>query len=180
MNASVRYHRLGRTAAGISDSVEQEVRDGQLRPGDNLPTVRGLAGELGISPGTVAAAYRTLRLRGIAVGDGRRGTRIAQRPPSPRSWGTGTRYPAVPAGVRDLASGNPDPALLPDLRPHLARLATEGRPTSRLYGEPAQRPELVERARAHFVADRVPGQALAVVGGALDGIERVLQAHLRP
>jgi DNA-binding transcriptional MocR family regulator len=183
MNASVRYHRLGRTAAGISDGVEREIREGWLRPGDTLPTVRGLAGELGVSPGTVAAAYRTLRIRGLALGDGRRGTRIAPGPPSPRVWSAGTvsaPIPSVPPGVRDLATGNPDPALLPDLRPYLQRLATAASGTGRLYGEPAQRPELVELARAQFIGDGVPAGALAVVGGALDGIERVLQAHLRP
>jgi DNA-binding transcriptional MocR family regulator len=180
MNASVRYHRLGRTAAGISDSVEQEIREGRLRPGDTLPTVRNLAGELGISPGTVAAAYRTLRLRGMTLGDGRRGTRIAQGPPSPRGWSTATPLPVVPPGVRDLATGNPDPALLPDLRPHLRRLAADGPATGRLYGEPAQLPELAALARAQFVTDGIPAQALAVMDGALDGIERVLQAYLRP
>jgi DNA-binding transcriptional MocR family regulator len=178
MNASIRYHRLGRTAAGISDGVEREIREGWLRAGDTLPTVRGLAGELGVSPGTVAAAYRTLRIRGMTMGDGRRGTRIAPGPP--QVWraagslsGRGAR---VPEGVRDLATGNPDPALLPDLGPYVQQLAG----TSRLYGEPAQLPDLAALARDQFVADGVPAGALAVVGGALDGIERVLQAHLRP
>jgi DNA-binding transcriptional MocR family regulator len=180
MNASVRYHRLGRTAAGISEGVEREIREGWLRPGDTLPTVRSLAGELGVSPGTVAAAYRMLRIRGMTLGDGRRGTRIAVGP-SPRAWSAGSAaLPAVPPGVRDLATGNPDPALLPDLRPKLQRLAAAPAGTGRLYGEPAQRPELAELARAQFTGDGVPAGALAVVGGALDGIERVLQAHLRP
>jgi DNA-binding transcriptional MocR family regulator len=178
MNASVRYHRLGRTAAGISDGVEREIREGWLRPGEALPTVRGLAGELGVSPGTVAAAYRTLRMRGITLGDGRRGTRIAPGPP--RVWRAAgpvsAPFPAIPPGVRDLATGNPDPALLPDFSPYLQRLTG----TSRLYGEPAQRPDLVARAREQFDADGIPAGGLAVVGGALDGIERVLQAHLRP
>jgi DNA-binding transcriptional MocR family regulator len=51
---------------------------------------------------------------------------------------------------------------------------------SGLYGVPANRPALLELAAGQLEADGIPHDALAVVGGALDGIERVLQAHLRP
>jgi DNA-binding transcriptional MocR family regulator len=82
---------------------------------------------------------------------------------------------ALPPGVRDLASGNPDPALLPPLGAALARI----NPAHKLYGGPAILPELAEIARAGFAADGINGD-IAVVAGALDGIERVLQAELRP
>jgi DNA-binding transcriptional MocR family regulator len=181
MNAPVRYQLRGRTAAAISDSVERELREGRLRAGDQLPPVRALATELGVSPGTVAAAYQALRLRGMTVGEGRRGTRIASGPATRPAWPVNPPAPApLPPGVRDLALGNPDPDLLPDLRPYLRVLADGPQPPRRLYGEPVQRPELVELARAQFESDGIPVGALAVVGGALDGIERVLQAHFRP
>jgi DNA-binding transcriptional MocR family regulator len=79
-------------------------------------------------------------------------------------------------GLRDLANGNPDPALLPPLRTALAQL--ELRP--RLYGETINRPWLLELARRQFETDKIPANSLAIMGGALDAIERVLQAHLRP
>jgi DNA-binding transcriptional MocR family regulator len=41
-------------------------------------------------------------------------------------------------------------------------------------------PELAEHARASLSADGVSAEHLAVAAGALDGIERVLSAHLRP
>jgi DNA-binding transcriptional MocR family regulator len=81
----------------------------------------------------------------------------------------------LPPNVRDLASGNPDPALLPPLGPALARIS----PAHKLYGGPAMLPRLAGIARADFAADGIPGD-IAVVAGALDGIERVLQAELRP
>jgi len=128
--------------------------------------VRELAAALEVSPGTVSAAYRTLRQRGLVTAQGRRGTVVAAAPPL-RIRGARP----LPAHARDLASGNPDPALLPPLQPFT--------PSHKLYGGPAKLDALVELAEADFARDGIHGQ-LAVVGGALDGIERVLQAELRP
>jgi DNA-binding transcriptional MocR family regulator len=50
----------------------------------------------------------------------------------------------------------------------------------RLYGEPANRPRLLELAAQQLKTDNIPTDSLAVLGGALDAIERVLQVHLRP
>jgi DNA-binding transcriptional MocR family regulator len=135
-----------------------------------LPPVRALATGLGVSPATVAAAYRALGRRGLVRGEGRRGTVVAAQPPLRVG---GARE--LPAGVRDLAGGNPDPALLPPLAPVLAALD----PAHVLYGAPGKRPELVALARAEFAADGVAGD-IAVLSGALDAIERAVQSHVRP
>lgn len=50
------------------------VGDGSLAPGDRLPTVRALAGELGLAANTVARAYRELEADGVLEGRGRSGT----------------------------------------------------------------------------------------------------------
>src|SRR5918911_5584390 len=111
-------HRIrGRTTRAIAASIEARIRDGDLRAGVQLPTIRGLAASLGVSPMTVAGAYRELRRRGLLTSAGRRGTRVSARPPLPVSYA-----PVVPAGTRDLATGNPDPELLPALDAVLARL----------------------------------------------------------
>ena len=120
---------------------------------------------------TVASAYRELRRRGLLIAAGRRGTRVAARPP----LAVRTRI-VVPSGARDLASGNPDPQLLPPLAHALGRIDT----SPRLYLEEGKLPALVELAAEQLAADGIAAPVLAVVGGALDGIERVLQAHLRP
>lgn len=171
MTVSVQYSIQGSTASAIAASVEKGAREGRLRAGGALPTVRSLARGLSVSPATVAAAYRLLRTRGLVATEGRRGTRLSHRPP------LATRpTPAVPPHLRNLADGNPDPALLPQWRPALRRLAA--RP--RLYGEPTANPGLLRLAAEEMGRDGIPSSHLAVVGGALDGIERVLQARLRP
>jgi len=132
--------------------------------------VRELAEALAVSPATVAAAYRTLRRRGFVVADRGRGTSVAAQPPV-RVLGAA----ALPEGVRNLASGNPDPLLLPPLAQALARID----PGHRLYGDAQKLPELAARAEADFAADDVRGE-IAVTGGALDAIERALETELRP
>lgn len=164
----------GAGAEAIAASVEAAISAGSLAPGDPLPPVRELAAQLGVNANTAAAAYRLLRQRGAVETAGRRGTRVRHRPATtPRSL-LGLD---VPAGARDLSTGNPDPALLPiggAALPHRAA----ARPV--LYGEPAMTPELTEWARRVLSADGVPAAHLAVTSGALDGIERALTAHLRP
>jgi DNA-binding transcriptional MocR family regulator len=166
----------GTGAEAIASNVEEAVSTGALAPGAELPSIRELATRLGVNANTVAAAYRLLRERGAVETAGRRGTRVRDRPATtPRSL----RGLAVPPGVRDLSTGNPDPALLPIAAGQFPQPGSRRR-TPLLYGEPAVSAELAEYARASLTADGVPAENLAVTAGALDGIERVLTAHLRP
>jgi len=166
------YTIRGAGAEAIASDIEEAISMGALTPGAELPPIRELATQLGVNANTAAAAYRLLRERGAVETAGRRGTRVRDRPATtPRS----IRGLAVPPGVRDLSTGNPEPALLP--------IATAPLPRARaplLYGEPAVSPEVAGYAEASLAADGVAAEHLALTAGALDGIERVLTAHLRP
>lgn len=172
MSIPLQYLDKARRSADIAAGIERAVAERALDPGDRLPPVRDLAAMLRVAPGTVAAAYRTLASRGIVTGRGRQGTRITAGPPLPRPTA-----PLVAPGTRNLASGNPDAALLPPLGPALRRL----RPTGVTWGDP--HPDLdtwVDAAREQLDEDGYPNGRVIAVAGALDGVERVLMAHLRP
>ncbi|MFF3305549.1 aminotransferase class I/II-fold pyridoxal phosphate-dependent enzyme [Streptomyces sp. NPDC001741] len=171
------YRIGGRRASDIAASVERGVASGDLPPGHLLPPMRELATSLGVNPNTVAAAYRTLRERGVIETAGRRGSRVR---PRPASTSRGSLRVEAPPGVRDLGDGNPDPSLLPALGEALAVAAEGYARTPGLYGDAAVVPRLAELARAGLDADGVPAGRVAITSGSLDAIERVLTAHLRP
>jgi DNA-binding transcriptional MocR family regulator len=174
----VHYQIAGTGAAGIVASVEEGVRRGVLGPGALLPPVRGLATDLGVAPATVAAAYRTLRERGLVETAGRNGTRVRQRPPVVATIG---RPAPAPPGTVDLSTGEPDRGRLPALGPRLRRLA--GIASDPLpYADSGPWPELVALGRERLAADGVPvgSGGVTVTSGALDAIERLLTSQLRP
>ena len=51
--------------AQIVAQVSRSVASGELSPGDRLPAVRTLAGELVVNPNTVARAYSLLEQQGL-------------------------------------------------------------------------------------------------------------------
>lgn len=164
---------IGKTAQELARSIEESVHSGALLPGDLLPSIRELAASARVSPVTVAAAYRRLHARGITSGQGRRGTRVRPNPASPV---LPHDQRAAPEGLVDLATGNPDPELLPQLGAAIARIS----PEPRLYGEPTLLPRLMAFAAGEFDADEIPSDVMTVVSGALDGIDRLLREQLRP
>jgi DNA-binding transcriptional MocR family regulator len=162
----------GWSARAIAASIERSVHDGRVQPSEALVPVRTLATRLKVSPATVAAAYRLLRARGLTAAQGRRGTRVIARPPGGHRAAPAT----IPAGAVDLASGNPDPALLPSLETALRSIDA----SPRRYDDPPHLPALVAFARAELKADGIPTGSLTMTSGGLDAIERVLREHVRP
>ncbi|QEE61839.1 GntR family transcriptional regulator [Salinibacterium sp. dk2585] len=61
----------------LRGQVIEQVKSGRLASGAKLPTVRGLAVDLGVAANTVARAYRELEADGIIETRGRAGTFVA-------------------------------------------------------------------------------------------------------
>ncbi|HAH78546.1 MAG TPA: GntR family transcriptional regulator [Ruminococcaceae bacterium] len=73
----------------IRDGVVLGVAGGRLSAGESLPTVRQLAGDIGVNPMTVNKAYALLKKEGLIVVDRRRGARIAVPPGTNERFGPG-------------------------------------------------------------------------------------------
>jgi DNA-binding transcriptional regulator YhcF (GntR family) len=61
----------------VRAQISEQARAGVLPVGYRLPTVRGLAEELGLAANTVAKAYRALEADGVIETRGRNGTLVA-------------------------------------------------------------------------------------------------------
>src|SRR5690348_8706564 len=64
----------------IQDQIRYGIASGKLRPGEQLPTVRALAVDLGVNPNTVIKAYTELERQGILTTEQGSGTFIAPLP----------------------------------------------------------------------------------------------------
>lgn len=166
---TMRHQISGSTAAEIADSIRALHERGDLAAGDPLPPVRELAASLGVNRNTAVAAYRQLAQAGIVTSRGRAGTIVS---------GTATvaqegRDPDTV--LRDIGSGNPDPALIPDPSSALATIAA--RPV--LYGEPVIDRGLHDWALG-WMAEDLPRDDLriTVTSGAVDAVERLLAQAL--
>ncbi|WP_010696328.1 aminotransferase class I/II-fold pyridoxal phosphate-dependent enzyme [Saccharopolyspora spinosa] len=158
---------IGASAGEISDSVRNLVSTGLLQPGDAVPPIRDLALELGVHRNTVAAAYRMLVAAGVAETKGRRGTIITSLPHLEGETVVNTE-------LVDLSSGNPDPALLPDVGAALSQIDYR----MQMYGSPVIDPHLAQWARNSFTPELDRSFEISVTHGAVDAVERLLTAHL--
>lgn len=161
------------TPSGIAGAIARLITSGDLAPGDRLPTVRDLASDLGVSPATVSHAWQALAGVGLIVSRGRSGSfvredRASWLPPRSRDLA------GLPEARLDLASGTPDPLLLPPLGAALARVS--GRAATANYFDSPVLPELETALRESwpYVAE-----AVTVVDGAMDALSRTLDVVLR-
>ncbi len=60
----------------IRDGIAQQIRAGELTRGQKLPSIRNLAKDLGVAPGTVARAYTELEEAELIESRARLGTRV--------------------------------------------------------------------------------------------------------
>ena len=177
----------------LYEQLRAAIMDGRLQPGDRLTPSRTAATELGLSRGTVAAAYGRLSAEGYVRGRSGGGSvvnptapqispraPVAALQPTRRAAAITGYAPEPPGQVRfDFRPGRLDPALFPaaDWRRCVLRALDR---TPNQYDDPAGTPAL-RAALAHWVA-RSRGVAATTettfvtsgAGHALDLVARVL------
>jgi len=165
---------VDRSSRGIAAAIGRLVSSGDLAPGTRLPTVRELSRALGVSPTTVSEAWQTLASVGAIEPRGRQGTFVAV----PVGEGSPRRYRRITEGSGhfdlDLSTGTPDPALLPELGPIVARVGRQSLTSSYLDA-----PVLPPLAETLVELWPFPPEELTVVDGAMDALDRVAQVVVR-
>jgi GntR family transcriptional regulator len=111
LNAPVPVYRQ------IADAMRHLLVNGELQPGDQVPTVRQLAIDLGVHFNTVAQAYRVLADEGWVDLKRRRGATVLDR-----------RTPAAPGKARQKQA-------LQRLRELAAQLQSEGFPANQIASQ---------------------------------------------
>jgi DNA-binding transcriptional regulator YhcF (GntR family) len=72
----------------VRSQMAEAIGRGEILPAERLPTVRQLAGHLGLAVNTVAKAYRELEQAGLVETRGRQGTVVASQPSKERRLAT--------------------------------------------------------------------------------------------
>lgn len=166
----------------IAVEIRRLLADGILTAGDPLPSTRALAARMGVSRGSVVAAYDQLLAEGWLVARTGRGTRVnprvrAVRPPAADPRPTPRPVP-VPRSVIDLRPGRPMESSLVDAtwRSAWRRAADEPLdvPVPTLGWDPL-RAAIAEHLRRMRAVVR-PADLVAVTAGGREGLALLLGA----
>lgn len=182
----------------ISTAIADGARSGRLRPGEQLPSTRALAEQLGVHRNTVISAYQELEAQGLLTGSPARGSFLSTELPedrlglpTPDQVGFPMTGPALPEdprhrrpGLLRLFGGVPEVRFLPQTDLARAfRQALRGAEGRRLadYGDPrgdrrlrVALADLLSRARGMTVAP----ESLLITQGAQQAIYLVARSLL--
>jgi GntR family transcriptional regulator / MocR family aminotransferase len=127
---------------GLERALRDAIRSGRLAPHTRLPSTRSLAADLGLSRGTVSAAFDQLVAEGYLTarrGSGTSVSELTRHHPVARD-----ARPAVPEPRHDLRPGQPDVSLFPTAAWLRAGRRSLDRARSEAfgYGDPVGRAEL--------------------------------------
>jgi len=185
----------------LADDLTLLIRQGALKPGDRVPSVRETSRERGMSPGTVIHAYELLEGQGLIETRPRSGYYVgsqavpAQQPrisrPSPRSTllDVSELVFEVLESLRNrsvvpMGSAFPSPKLFP-LRKLATALCTSARqmdPWSTVEDLPGGSAELRRQISRRYLraGAAVSPDEIIITGGALEALNLSLQALTRP
>ena len=147
----------------LTRALREAIRGGELPPGAQLPTVRDLAWDLHVTPGTVSRAYQLATQEGLLAATVGRGTFVAAREPrlGPTQSLALERVPAADSWLVDLRSPQ-----LPEVGQAAAfaeAMSRVGQGIGRSWDDyPSQRGEAPLRAAVvDWLADRQLGRVTA-------------------
>lgn len=171
--------RSGPRYRAIAEAMADDIGNGTLPPGTQLPTHRDLAWKLGVTVGTITRAYKEATARGLIDGEIGRGTFV--RDPRIRSWGQ------VPDGdaPTDFGLNVPPCQDLAEaaLRRTLAEIASDNRaPLLMGYDPNGGRPEHRAVLAGWLRGTGVPAEtdSTLITAGAQHGIAVALSAIFEP
>lgn len=186
----------------LADAVAQRILDGQLQPGERLPSVRQTCTQAQVSPATVFQAYDLLESRGMIESRPRSGFYVRKplRRAAAPALAVTPRADSTPVAVSELVfdvlnstrdrdvvplgSAFPSPTLFP-----LERLARDGARAMRQLAPQALTTELTSgnarlrealRARSVRHGLRVGHQDPVITNGAMEALNLCLQAVTQP
>lgn len=170
---------------GLSRALREAIRAGELAEGAQLPTVRELAWQLGVTPGTVSRAYALATQEGLLAATVGRGTFVAAREPrlGPTQPLFVEREPSMLVGRVDLRAPQlPEVGQAEAFRAALLRMADKIGYDWIDY--PSQRNEAPLRsAICDWLGDRVLGtfgpDDIALTAGGQNAINLILLCCLR-
>lgn len=186
----------------LANEIAKSIRDGVLRVGDKLPSVRDACSSRGVSPSTVFQAYYLLEARGLVRARPRSGYYVNARddslPPEPDTScpdGESTEL-AISERIFDildsvrnrdvtpLGSAFPSPLLFPlprlaqAMSAHLKRQDPLDTIVDLSPGNPGLRRQIALR---YLIAGiNVPANDIVVTNGALEALNLCLQAVAEP
>ena len=130
--------------SGLERALRDAIRSGRLAPHVRLPSTRALATDLGLSRGTVSAAFDQLVAEGFLTVRRGSGTTVSELPPRPSPGDQERQAAAERAPRHDLRPGRPDVSQFPVAAWLRAtrRALGDARSEAFGYGDPRGRVEL--------------------------------------
>ncbi|MDP6977072.1 MAG: PLP-dependent aminotransferase family protein [Myxococcota bacterium] len=185
----------------IARQLREQIESGEAEEGARLPTIRSLAGVLGVNRDTVSLAYESLASLGLVESTVGRGTFVRRKAALRGDGETPAialgaqveqlmhfdagrpRYPAAPDAV-SMNSLIPDPSLYPirDFRRCLDEVLDGGGPELFMYGDTQGHAGLRETIAKRLVAAGIATGAddLVVCHGASQGLALAVRLFASP
>lgn len=170
----LKKHLTSTKPAQMADDVARLIKEGTIRRGVKLPSVRDLAAELGISPTTVSGAWKRLKAMDLIDGGGRAGITVTAACLTPRPMRFEAELVADTNVPFNLQLAVPDPKLLPDYRTALNKMELPA--DLHKYSRVTITPRLQEAAAIDW--PYLPETFLAVNGG-YEGLVIAIRTMLR-